>query len=146
MCAVSLYLYGASLSEGPEDLHCLPYLADPAGTFILITITPRLRTGSRINKFLYTIKNPTRERRTKTICDHEPLMPVSRIIRARQRPTDNLEITCTLQYTPTYLKPTNNPIIKTIYPSPILNATESQVIPLAIQSASQNRGTTSMRY
>ena len=152
---MSAFLPSSSVSDGLEDQHCLPWLADPAGTLTVITTILRLRTGSCIKKYVYRTKNLIRNRGNKTTCNCKHKMPIRPILRSFQNfprqkrrierilerrlkprrgcqasvvPEDNLR-SCLAPTRP----PTNNPIIITIQPSPISSAIQNQVVVLAIQ-------------
>ena len=62
---MSAYLPSASVSDGPEDGHCHPCLADPEVTLTGMISTPQLRTGSCVKIIMYTIKDHTHEHRKK---------------------------------------------------------------------------------
>ena len=71
MCIVGAYIPSASVSDGPEDRHCVLCIADPAGTLTRITMSPQLRTGSRVNKYLYRTKNNICERVKKYLYNNK---------------------------------------------------------------------------
>ena len=76
MCVVSPYIPSASVSDGPEDQHCLLYLSVLAGILLVMTTNPRISMGRRIKKYLYNIKNPTCKKRNKTTCNCKHIMTV----------------------------------------------------------------------
>ena len=138
---MSAYVPIASVSDRHKDEHCLLCLTRLAGTLTAMTTLPQLRTGSCVNKFLYTTKGPTYKRGNKTNLDCKPLIPVLQLLRACQyfhpredrteriqNQTSNLVIVITR-----YLQPTSNSSIKNIQPSPRLSTAKRQVTTLAIE-------------
>ena len=85
------------MNDGPEDRHCLPCLADPAGTLTVMIAIPQLRTGSCVKTIMYTTKGPTHKYGNKITCKRESLIPIPRILYAYQIQLYTNKITTTLQ-------------------------------------------------
>ena len=79
---MSAYLPIASMSDGLEDQHSLPCLADPAGTSTVMTTILQLRTGSCVKTILYTTKDPAHD--NGNTCKRKLLMPVPTILHVCQ--------------------------------------------------------------
>ena len=138
---MSTYVSSTTVSICQGDRHCCLSLAILASTLSMMSTVMQLRMRKCVNKFLYTTKGPTYKRRNKTNCNRKPFMPVLQIIRACQylHPQEDRNDPIQKEYsnldveTTRHQKPTINSSIKSIQPSPRLNATKRQVTALAIE-------------
>ena len=97
MCNISLYLPWDSMSDGLEDWHCLLCLADPSGTWTVLTTRPWLCMRSHVKQFLFTTNNPDHEPRNKITHNCESSIPILRILRVNQIHVNWRAITRTLR-------------------------------------------------
>ena len=91
------YISSASVSDRPEDSHCLLYLSRLVGSLTVMTAIPQLRTGSCVKTIMYTTKGPTHKYGNKITCKRESLIPIPRILYAYQIQVYTNKITRTLQ-------------------------------------------------